>query len=322
VEPTKQSTLTAMDYLQIQQLVSSYGHALDSGYGKGENGTAYADLYTSDATFGNNVGRERLIEVAKIEPRGPDYVRHYLFNHVIEPTPEGVKGKEYLIVIDVGENGKPSTLYLGGHYEEIYEKTADGWRMKTRRLFPPRSGPQPAGAPSADSGRAVPHHAEAAEAAAKDARRASLTDADYMGIQQLAARAAYALDGAADRGQAFAKLFTPDGVFRAKRPQPYEIKGREQLAAYAMGDLTHRGPAYVRDYTTNHIIFPSSEGATGRMYLIWIEVGENGNPGVVQSGGRYEDVYVRTADGWRIKSRTFVPSKLGPRETWEYSPAQ
>jgi SnoaL-like domain len=322
VEPTRQSTLTAMDYLQIQQLVSSYGHALDSGYGKGENGTAYADLYTRDATFGNNTGRDRLIEVAKIEPRGPDYVRHYLFNHVIEPTPQGVKGKEYLIVIDVGENGTPSTLYLGGHYEETYVKTADGWRMKNRRLFPPRSGPQPANAQTAAAPSAplpAPHDESPA---AKGARpRSTLTDADYMGIQQLAAKAAYALDAATDRGQAFARLFTPDGVFRAKLSQPFEVKGREQLAAYAMGDLTHRGPAYVRDYTTNHIIFPSPEGATGRLYLIWIEVGENGNPGVVQSGGRYEDVYVNTADGWRIKSRTFVPAKLGARETWEYSPA-
>ena len=320
VEPTKQSTLTAMDYLQIQQLISSYGHALDSGYGKGENGEAYADLYTRDATFGNNVGRDRLIKVARIEPRGPDYVRHYLFNHVIEPTPEGVKGKEYLIVIDVGENGKPSTFYLGGHYEETYVKTADGWRMKTRRLFPPRSGPQPANAPAASPAPpATPQPAQAS--GATDAKRSTLTAEDYMAIQQLSARAAYALDGATDRGQAFAKLFAPDGVFRAKLSQPYEIKGREQLASFAMGDLLHRGPAYVRDYTTNHLIFPSAEGATGKMYLIWIEVGENGNPGVLQGGGRYEDVYVKTGEGWRIKSRTYVPAKLGAREAWEYSPA-
>jgi len=51
-----------------------------------------------------------------------------------------VKGKEYLLVIDNGENGKPSTIFLGGHYEETYEKTAEGWRFKTRRLVTPRSG--------------------------------------------------------------------------------------------------------------------------------------------------------------------------------------
>src|SRR5205814_2791091 len=36
IPPTLQSSLTAMDYLEISQLVSSYGHALDSGYGRGE----------------------------------------------------------------------------------------------------------------------------------------------------------------------------------------------------------------------------------------------------------------------------------------------
>ncbi len=138
--PTRQTTLTAMDYIEIQQLVSSYGHALDSGYGTGENGEPYAKLYTADAAFAGAAGHDQLVALAHQQPRGPDYVRHYLINHVIEPTPEGVKGKEYLIVIDNGENGKPSTIFLGGHYEETYEKTAEGWRFKTRRLVTPRSG--------------------------------------------------------------------------------------------------------------------------------------------------------------------------------------
>ena len=138
--PTRQTTLTAMDYLEIQQLVSSYGHALDSGYGTGENGEAYAKLYTPDAAFAGATGHDQMVDLAHQQPRGPDYVRHYLTNHVIEPTPEGVKGKEYLIVIDNGENGKPSTIFLGGHYEETYEKTAEGWRFKTRRLITPKVG--------------------------------------------------------------------------------------------------------------------------------------------------------------------------------------
>ena len=62
--------------------------------------------------------------------------------------------------------------------------------------------------------------------------------------------------------------------------------------------------------------------ATGRVYLVWIEVGENGNPGSVQGGGHYDDVYAKTSDGWRIKSRTFVPSKLGPRSEWEFVSTQ
>jgi hypothetical protein len=74
-----------MDYLEIAQLVASYGHALDSGYGKGENGEAYAGLYTDDASFAGSTGHDQLVRLGQIQPRGPDFVRHYLTNHVIEP---------------------------------------------------------------------------------------------------------------------------------------------------------------------------------------------------------------------------------------------
>jgi hypothetical protein len=151
-------------------------------------------------------------------------------------------------------------------------------------------------------------------AVALSAAPPTLTAMDYIEIQQLVARYGYALDTAADKGRAYAGLFTADGTFRARLGQPYEVKGREQLAAFAMGDLTHRGPFHVRDYVTNHIISPSPEGATGSVYLVWIEVEENGRPGAIKGGGRYEDLYVKTPAGWRIKMRTFVPSKLGPRE--------
>jgi hypothetical protein len=317
VPPTMQSSLTAMDYIEIAQLVSSYGHALDSGYGKGENGEAYANLYTPDAAFAGAVGHDQLVTLAQIQPRGPEYVRHYLTNHVIEPTPEGAKGKEFLVVIDDGENGKASSLFLGGHYEDTYVKTPDGWRFKTRRLFPPRSGPPQAPPPQVAAGPMVSASVGAAQ---KPKAAATLMAADYIEIQQLVARYAYALDTAADHGDAYAQLFTPDGAFAARTGHPYDIKGRAQLAAYAAGDLTHRGPAYVRDYATNVIIHPSPEGATGRVYVVWIEVGENGNPGVVQSGGHYEDVYVKTRDGWRIKTRAFVPSRLGARDVYDANP--
>jgi hypothetical protein len=316
IPPTKQSSLTASDYLQIEQLVSSYGHALDSGYGKGENGEAYANLYTPEAAFGGAVGHDQLVTLGKIQPRGPDYVRHYLTNHVIEPTPDGARGKEYLAVIDVGENGRVSSLFLGGHYEEAYEKTAEGWRFKSRRLTPPRSGPQ---AQDVNSAQAPSASLRTERSAAKEEKTAELPPSDHAEIQQLVARAAYALDTASDNGRAFARLFTADGTLKMKTSRAVEVRGRDQLAAFAVGDLTHRGPSYVHDVVTNLIIRPSSEGASGRAYLVWIEVGENGNPGAIQGGGHYDDVYVKTAEGWRIRSRTRVPSTLGPRREWEFA---
>src|SRR4029077_17030456 len=117
-----------------------YGHALDNGYGKGENAEAYANLYSNDATFGQTAGHEALAVLGGIQPHSATYARHYLTNHVIEGTPGGAKGKEYLAVIDIGENGKPSSIFLGGHYEDVYAKTPQGWRIKTRVLYLARSG--------------------------------------------------------------------------------------------------------------------------------------------------------------------------------------
>jgi hypothetical protein len=316
IAPTQQSSLTATDYLEIQQLVASYGHALDSGYGKGENGEAYAGLYTADASFAGATGHDQLVRLGQIQPRGPDFVRHYLTNHVIEPMSGGAKGKEFLAVIDIGENGKASSLFLGGHYEDTYVKTPEGWRIKTRQLFRPQSGPQaqaattPSGAPSRTA-------AQAAGAVAGATSASSLSAGDYVEIQQLIARSAFALDTADDRGAAYAQLFATDGTFITKTARPAEIKGRIQLAAFAMGDLTHRGPAFVREYLTNYIVQPARSGATSRVYVVWIEVGENGSPGVIKGGGHYEDEYVKTREGWRIGKRTFVPSRLGPRDTYD-----
>jgi hypothetical protein len=137
----KPGSLSVMDYIQIEQLIASYGHALDSGFGKGDNGDAYAGLYTPDGVaFNTSKGYAALAALGREQPRGPKYVRHYLMNHVIDPSPEGATGKAYLAVIDIGEQGKPSTLFLGGHYEDTYVRTAEGWRIKTRNLLPPRHG--------------------------------------------------------------------------------------------------------------------------------------------------------------------------------------
>ena len=60
----------------------------------------------------------------------------------------------------------------------------------------------------------------------------TLTPLDYIEIQQLVARYAYALDtGAQDgTGSVYASLFTPDGVF-VGGSSGRVAKGREQLAA-------------------------------------------------------------------------------------------
>ena len=136
----------------------------------------------------------------------------------------------------------------------------------------------------------------------------TLTAADYIEIQQLVARYAYAVDTHADNGYAYADLFAPDGVFAGATP----ATGREALAKLARSTQADRGgPSYTRHYLTNVIIYPTTEGARGSQYLAAIDVSEGGKPSGIVHGGRYEDVYVRTPDGWRFKSREYRPAKIG-----------
>jgi hypothetical protein len=141
----KPSTLTALDYLEIQQLVASYGHALDSGLGREDNGEPYAGLFSPDGVFGRpyTTGHDQLVNLAHTQPHGPQYIRHFLTNMVIEPSPQGAIGRQYLVVIDTAAEGKPGSVLIGGHYEDVYVKTAVGWRFKSRTLYQARNGGQP-----------------------------------------------------------------------------------------------------------------------------------------------------------------------------------
>src|SRR5439155_2473619 len=67
----------------------------------------------------------------------------------------------------------------------------------------------------------------------------TLTAGDYVEIQQLVARYAYAVDTHADNGYAYADLFAPDGVFGGKTKG--REKGREALADLARNTQKERG---------------------------------------------------------------------------------
>ena len=135
--------LTAMDYIEIQQLVAKYARAIDTC---SNNGYDYADLYTPDGRFvpmvsGRSIppiqGREALAEVSgggsnhcKDVPWIEQGVRHIYANHIITPSPEGATGTVDMMMI--GLDGDPYKIAHDGFYEDIYVKTADGWRFKQR----------------------------------------------------------------------------------------------------------------------------------------------------------------------------------------------
>ncbi|MEO8257896.1 MAG: nuclear transport factor 2 family protein [Acidobacteriota bacterium] len=313
--PARTPALTALDYIEIQQLVNRYGWALDSG---ADNGYAYADLYAPDATFtGTNQGpagrsyqgRDRLAALARGGKRGPSFVSHYVTNLVVEPTAEGAVGRTYVAIFDIGNggNGAASTIDHGGLYNDVYVKTAGGWRFKSRTYYESKSGEpvQPPPAPITPPAKLSAEPALAPEPARQPAgNQPRLTVEDYLEIQQLVSRYPYALDVDPDNGASYANLFTPDAVFRQPRTE-----GREALARLAAS--APHGPMFVRHFLANQLIDPAPGGATGRQYLVAIDIGENGMPSSIFLGGHYEDVYAKTAEGWRFKTRTFIASATG-----------
>lgn len=133
------TTLTPLDYFEIRQLAARYAHAVDQG---ADDGYAYADLFAEGATFGQTTGRDNLATLAKRTAKGPQTAWHFIVNHVIEPTADGAKGKEYLVHLQYGDADKPNVVWGGGHYEDTYVKTADGWRFKTRQFVPSQGTPE------------------------------------------------------------------------------------------------------------------------------------------------------------------------------------
>lgn len=142
----------------------------------------------------------------------------------------------------------------------------------------------------------------------------ALVPQDYLEIQQLSNRYAFAIDSCTNGGYDYADLFTDDGEFSVSqewgKAGARKTKGREALAAAAGGGKDGcRDPKTMMGYgishlIVNHVITPTPDGATGKAYLLAIGVG--GDPTTIERQGGYEDVYVKTPAGWRFKSRVHV----------------
>ena len=137
------ATLTALDYIEIQQLVARYARAIDTC---SNNGYDYADLFTDDGFFAPAEngrvatrwqGREKLAEVSGGGVRGcknVGWIRqgvvHLYVNHIITPTADGAVGTVDMLMSGLG--GDPYRIRAEGYYEDTYRKTPQGWRFASR----------------------------------------------------------------------------------------------------------------------------------------------------------------------------------------------
>src|SRR5262245_10310902 len=139
-------SLSTQDYLDIQQLYSSYVRATDMG-GAGD-GSDYIAHFTSDAEFEQsgriNKGPDALKRMIKgfhagLQKNGWSS-RHVYWGLLITPTAEGASGSVYAMIFNV--TAKPPFVDHSGVYEDTLIKTADGWRFK-KRIFKPNPDYKP-----------------------------------------------------------------------------------------------------------------------------------------------------------------------------------
>jgi non-heme chloroperoxidase len=129
----------------------------------------------------------------------------------------------------------------------------------------------------------------------------SLTERDRTEIRRLVARYAQALGSCA--ADEYANLFTADGTFTsddfrgAKHREMYgqraTLRGRDQLRELVRTEefcLDGKPRAAGSRTAPTVTIHPSPEGARGSA--------------PIGADGRYDDTYVKTAQGWRFKSRS------------------
>jgi 3-phenylpropionate/cinnamic acid dioxygenase small subunit len=132
----------------------------------------------------------------------------------------------------------------------------------------------------------------------------ALTGHDYAEIQQLYGRYAQGTDFG--NAEMWLDVFTRDATFRPTANQPSggnAYVGREAMAKWRADVFAGRKPNYqYRHWTSSFVITPTPDGnARGRVY--WMAFNPMTRPLAVADTGFYEDVLVRTPDGWRIKER-------------------
>jgi hypothetical protein len=135
-------------------------------------------------------------------------------------------------------------------------------------------------------------------AAADTGAALKLTADDYIEIQQLYANYAHALDRG--EGERFASTFVLDGEFTGGRGPGRgnevrnPIKGKD--AFLKMGS---RGGS--RHFNANLVITPTPEGAKASVYLLLFNA--RNIPATITETAIYDDTLVKTAQGWRFKTR-------------------
>ena len=120
---------------------------------------------------------------------------------------------------------------------------------------------------------------------------------DKDSIRELLARYCFLLDGY--RLDEFAALFTTDGEWTSRNGT---AKGPAAIEVLLRGMVPEPAPGKRRKHFTTNIIIDLSGGrATVISNFLVVRDSEAGP--TIAVAGTYDDIVVRTADGWKFRSR-------------------
>lgn len=121
---------------------------------------------------------------------------------------------------------------------------------------------------------------------------------DILNLQALYARGADSFSGAD-----YALAFTPEGILDASGTGIPKVEGRAAIAA--LMDAVFAQQTHNFHMVSNQCVTAlNGDRAEGFCYFFQRSLLKNG--GRTEFAGRYDDVYRRTADGWKIEQRILV----------------
>ncbi|MDD9888758.1 MAG: nuclear transport factor 2 family protein [Gammaproteobacteria bacterium] len=132
----------------------------------------------------------------------------------------------------------------------------------------------------------------------------ALSGKDYEEIKSLYAR--YNQGSDFRDTELFLSAFAEDAIMTREGGDIVGLEGlradRARRYQGATGDVGRR------HLNGSYLIMPTSEGAEAKTYYILMDVTER--PPSVIGSGYYEDKFIRTEDGWKIKHRTLYRDTL------------
>lgn len=132
---------------------------------------------------------------------------------------------------------------------------------------------------------------------------------DIEAIRKLKAAYCAACDDDHD-GDAVAVLFVPDGVWEHQGRQ--RSVGTETIANYLLGIRHAKIMKRSAHQVFNPVIDVDGDSATGAWRFLMMYTATTEPESFVRIIGRYEDTYLRTADGWRFQSLLAIVEESGP----------